>query len=433
MISGIASGYLGRKKTLMITQTVALVGILVLRFASSVPHFYLGSFLGGCSGGIVNAVVPAYIGEINQPRIRKFSGSFMNTIFYCGFTCTKMISIFLNWRDTVACMSSLPALGLVLICFCPESPTWYMLKGKDDSAIQTMINLRGDVEVAHKEIQNIRANLEKQRESEQHVNNTSKIQAQIKLITKGTFVRPCLVVTILMSVCWQWTGGPVLSFYTDDILNRFDVPIPSLWVAPVIGGYQLCCCVLGIFISSVVPRRKYYMISGSLVFLGAGILGTVVHLLKYGMFKSMFEDHYELKWIPAIGFLIYYLGYNLGYISVCFTLLGELLPSKSKEIGGCIIIQFMNLSFFLALKSANWCIQLLGFDGLFWLFSGVALFSIIFAYFVIPETFGRTLEEMEDHYRKICYPRAYEDATIGTELINVSIVSDSNLNNNRSL
>ena len=160
MISGIGSGYLGRKKTLMITQIVALVGILVLRFAWSVPVFYLGSFLGGCSGGIVNAVVPAYVGEINQPRIRKFSGSFMNTIFYCGFTCTKVISIFANWRNTVAFMSSLPALGLLLICFCPESPTWYMLKGMDDSAIKTMINLRGDVEVANKEIQKITRKLE---------------------------------------------------------------------------------------------------------------------------------------------------------------------------------------------------------------------------------------------------------------------------------
>ena len=432
MLSGIGSGYLGRKKTLMITQIVALIGILVLRFASSVPHFYLGSFLGGCSGGIVNAVVPAYVGEINQPRIRKFSGSLMNTIFYCGFTCTKIISIFANWRDTVAFMSSLPVLGLVLICFCPESPTWYMLKGMADSAIKTMISLRGDVEVANKEIQKIKDNLEKQRESEQHNNNTSKIQAQIQIITKGTFIRPCLVVTILMAVCWQWTGGPVLSFYTDDILNRFEVPIPPLWVASVIGGYQLCCCVLGIFISYIIPRRKYYMTSGTLVFLGAGVLGTVVHLLKYELFKSLFADHYGLKWIPAIGLLIYFLGYNLGYISVCFILLGELLPSNGKEIGGCIIIQFMNLSFFLALKSSNWCIQFLGFDGLFWLFAGVAFFSIIFAYFVIPETFGKTLEETEDHYRKICYPREYKAVTIGTELINASFVFDSSLTINRS-
>ena len=174
------------------------------------------------------------------------------------------------------------------------------------------------------------------------------------------------------------------------------------------------------------------MTSGMLVFLGAGVLGTVVHLLKYELFKSLFVDHYGLKWIPAIGLLIYFLGYNLGYISVCFILLGELLPSNNKEIGGCIIIQFMNLSFFLALKSSNWCIQFLGFDGLFWLFAGVAFFSIIFAYFVIPETFGKTLEETEDHYRKICYPREYKAVTIETELINASIVFDNSLTINRS-
>ena len=104
ILSGIGSRYFGRKRTLMMTQAVALLALMVLRFAYSIPMFYLGSFLGGCTGGIVNAVIPTYVAEINQPRIRKFTGSFINVGFAFGFVYTKFVGVFTNWRDTVLCM-----------------------------------------------------------------------------------------------------------------------------------------------------------------------------------------------------------------------------------------------------------------------------------------------------------------------------------------
>ena len=73
LVSGLQSNYLGRKPTLMITQMVALAGFLFLRFANDVPMFYIGSFLGGYTNGINMAVMPTYVGEINQPKIRTFT------------------------------------------------------------------------------------------------------------------------------------------------------------------------------------------------------------------------------------------------------------------------------------------------------------------------------------------------------------------------
>jgi len=64
--------------------------------------------------------------------------------------------------------------------------------------------------------------------------------------------------------------------------------------------------------------------------------------------------------------------------------------------------------FFAAVKSAKFNVELLGLDGFFWLSASIAVFSIIFAYLFVPETFGRSLEDMEDHYRRICYPDKYK-------------------------
>ena len=71
--------------------------------------------------------------------------------------------------------------------------------------------------------------------------------------------------------------------------------------------------------------------------------------------------------------------------------------------------------------------DVMGLDGLFCLFAIIAFASIIFGYFVIPETFGKTLEEIEDHYRKICYPAVYKASVAVNEVINMSFVSDNGL------
>ena len=427
ILSGIGSRYFGRKRTLMMTQTVALLALMVLRFAYIIPMFYLGSFLGGCTGGIVNAVIPTYVAEINQPRIRKFTGSFINVGFAFGFVYTKFVGVFSNWRDTVSCMFALPILGFILFIFCPESPSWYISKGREDIAALTMKTLRGNEVAANGEITRIKENLERQQRINKGVSEKSYIRSQINIVTKGTFIRPCLVVTIMMSIFWQWSGGRHLIFYTDDILNTFKIPISPTWMAAAIGGYQFMVALLGIFLSSVIPRRVYYMGSGALLCLGNVILGVSVHLLRYEFFVNFLKVNDGMKWLPVCGFLIYFLGYQLGFMSVGFMLLGEILPSNGKEIGGCIIIQCMNVSFFLSLKSSNWMQNIMGLDGLFCLFAVVAFASIIFAYFVIPETFGKTLEEMEDHYRKICYSPVYKPSVPATEVINMSFVSDNGL------
>ena len=117
-------------------------------------------------------------------------------------------------------------------------------------------------------------------------------------------------------------------------------------------------------------------------------LGDNRAFVEIRVFREFSEVNDGMKWHPVCGFLIYFLGYQFRFMSVGFMLLGEILPSNGKEISGCIIIQCMNVSFFLSLNSSNWMQDIMGLDGLFCLFAVIALASIIFGYFGIPETFG---------------------------------------------
>ena len=193
-----------------------------------------------------------------------------------------------------------------------------------------------------------------------------------------------------------------------DILKQFGIPLSPYLLSTGMGWYLFLCSLLGVFISSIIPRRKYYMGSAVFVLLGSIIIGTAVHLQKYEFFNSLSKEYPAFKWTPVVGMMLYQLGYQAGYISVIFMLLGELLPSNARGMGSSIIVQIHNISQFLAIKSAPACEDLLGIDGLFFMFASVTLFSIVFVYFFVPETFGKSLEEIEEHYRRLCYPTEFK-------------------------
>ena len=413
LLSGIKSGYLGRKKTVLITHSIAIVGALCVVLATKVQLFYAGNFLAGYSNGVNYGVIPIYTGEINQPKIRKFTGSFLALTFFAGFSLIYVVDSCITWKYgnnfeawKVAgyVQTGWPCFVFLLLLLCPESPTWLMGTGRRDLAIQTLMKLRGNTEVAMEEIKRLETNLARQKEIDSTNGGASHAKYQLQKLTKGTFIRPVLVVTILMAVCWQWTGGLIFEFYTVDILKKFEITIDPYLASIAIGCYQLLGGLLGVLISSLLPRRKYYISSGLCIFIGAFLLGTVVHLRKYEFFSEAIESYIVLKWIPVIAILIFFAGYSTGYVSVCFMLLGELLPSNGRELGSFIIVQANNISSIILIKFTPNLLDAIGLDGLFWLFSGIAMISILFAYFFVPESFEKTLEEIEDHYRRVCYP-----------------------------
>ena len=104
-----------------------------------------------------------------------------------------------------------------------------------------------------------------------------------------------------------------------------------------------------------------------------------------------------------MGILFYYGGYFAGYVTVIFTLLAELLPSNARNVGSSLATTGSISSLFILIKFGPTLQEEIGLDGCFWLFSVVTFCSIIFCYFFVPETFGKSLESIEDHYREICY------------------------------
>ena len=395
-------GYFGRKKVSIGANLISVSGLLFLWFAESVTFLYLGRILGGYAFGILFANTPLYNAEISQSRLRKFTGAMMVLIYNIGFVTIFALTTILSWRTSILVASAIPFINAILLVICPESPTWLMMGGKNDQALSLLKSLRGNQGIAINEIKRIEDNIRKQNESIKVDDETSVVKSKIKIMSKGTFIRPFIVATTLHALGWHWTGGPLLSFYTIDILEGFKIPMDPYLCGLVIACYQVGMAVISAIVSFIVPRRKLYMVCGIFETIGNLILGIMVYLNRNEYLITVEKEYPFLTWLPFVGILLYYGGYHGGYVTVTFALLAELLPSNARSIGSSITTTLSISSMFILVKFGPTLQENIGLDGLFWMFAGVTSFSIVFCYFFVPETFGMSLESIEDHYRAIC-------------------------------
>ena len=400
---GLLSGYFGRKKVNIAGSLISVSGFLFLRFAESVTLLYIGRVLGGYSFGILFTNTPLYNGEISQSRLRKFTGALMPAFYNAGFVMTFGLTTIQGWRTVVLIMLGFPCINIGLLLICPESPTWMMISGRKEQTVSVLTSLRGSKDVAMKEIKRIEDNIKKQKDSTTVDDGTSSMMRNLKVMGKGTFIRPFLVVVMLLMFGWHWTGGPIISFYTIDIIQGVKIPMDPYLCGLMLACYQFFMSIVSTILCSIIPRRKLFMACGVFETIGNLILGTMVYLNRQEYFSDIGKEYPFVNWIPLLGILLYYGGYFAGYVTIIFTLLAEILPSNARNIGSSLATACSISSLFILIKFAPTLQEEIGLEGCFWLFSGITFCSVIFCYMFVPETFGKSLESIEDHYRAICY------------------------------
>ena len=407
MVGGIQSQALGRKKSLMASSTCALAAITCIRFAKTFPVLLVGRFLMGYAGGSEMPASSAYTAEVCHPDIRKFTGTFGGVLYTVGYAILYLLGAFFSWRDTLSIIMGWPVICIITLFFCPESPSWMMSKGREKDAFKAMLRLRANKEDASIEIKNIEANIKAQKA---HIDSSNNKPMFITLLRQPTFWRPFLVLFVLMTLGLQFTGAPPLAFYLVPILQNSNIPISSYIAAASLAAFRVIVVVMGLFVSSIVPRRKLLMVTFFITATGALLMGTNSYLESFSWFNVIQTNYPYLKWTPLVSIFLMYLGFSGGVGIVIQTLNGELLPSNMRSFGIGLVTVFSMGFLFLVLKFTPLAEQQIGLHGMYWTFSATGYVLIAFTFYFIPETFGRTLEDIEDHYRKLCYGEDNDDA-----------------------
>ena len=143
-------------------------------------------------------------------------------------------------------------------------------------------------------------------------------------------------------------------------------------------------------------RRPLFFVTGVFHLIGMGGIGIYNLLNENGRLEEMFSF---AQWIPIISILLIYSFSTVGYVSMVFMLTPELFPSYARAIGCGLVGVFDNLSLSLSVKMIPTFLDSIDVGGMFLMYALFTVVALVFAYFVLPETYGLSLEEIEKMWR----------------------------------
>jgi len=390
---------LGRKKSMMLDCVGLVAGFLMIGLASNFPLIVFGRFLTGHFAGSNLVCTPIFVGETSHPSIRGMTGSMLIILYCSGFTISMFLGAVFPWR-TVTFLATTPAIiSFILLTLVKESPTWLLRQKRESDAYNALFFYRGSELVVREELDKIKENI-RRKEKQEEAEGTSTIQQlkeNFRRVGDPSFLKPFLLLNLMLNIGLEWGGFPALAFYMHTILEEVQIPFDAYWIAVVLSAFRTVVSIGLSFLLVKVPRRPMYLFSGSLV---AVALATQA---GYAWFNAFIPHQFitVARWIPFFAMILQYLGFGLGYGVIMYNLQGEILPSDMRSFGSGLLGIIDNIVLFLSVKTVPVLISSVGVGGMFFIYCCFTLFTITVCFFVMPETKGMSLEEIEDFYASV--------------------------------
>eukprot|EP00088_Acartia_fossae_P020889 TRINITY_DN22405_c0_g1_i2.p1 TRINITY_DN22405_c0_g1~~TRINITY_DN22405_c0_g1_i2.p1 ORF type:complete len:516 (-),score=34.93 TRINITY_DN22405_c0_g1_i2:32-1480(-) len=393
---GFVSDKIGRKKSILIDCVGLALSFLMIGYFEDFNLILLGRFLAGHFIGSNMVATPIFVGEISQPSIRSFTGSMLMIEYCSGFTLSMLLGAIFPWR-TVACLAALfPAVGFCIMLVMKESPSWLLRQKCNEEANGSLTFYRGNPDVVREELDRMQDNInriEKQK-SAMGDSDFQRLKCQLKRLTESTFLKPFILLNLMLNIGLEWGGFPALAYYMHTILEEVKVPVDPYSLAVVLSAFRSVICIGLSFILFKVPRRPMYMLSGSMVAFSLFCQAAFAWLTPYISADIMVYA----RWIPLLALFLQYLGFSLGWGAIMYIMQGEILPSDMRSIGSGLLGIIDNVFLFLSVKSIPTLISSVGVGGMFSIYCVMVLGVLCIAFFTMPETKGMSLEDIEDFY-----------------------------------
>ncbi|XP_076760827.1 facilitated trehalose transporter Tret1-like [Xylocopa sonorina] len=388
VVAGVFSIYvvnlIGRKRILLFSAIPGVIGWMIIAFATSTWELILGRFICGLSTGLGYVTSMMYVGEISPANIRGAMTGTLTVAAKFGLFVEWVIGPFLTVRHLAFASSLVPVLFFVSLLPFPESPYHFMRHGRRDKAITSLVQLRGTTDVS-KEADTIEKFIKID------LNNSSGL-CEI-LSVPGN--RKALIVLLGLFTIQQWSGSYAVLSYAEFIFDLTGNQFEGKYITMIIGGMQV---VFTLISSSVVDRysRRLLLITSA--------FGTCITTFLVGLFfflQSIKMNVDPIVWLPAIALILYNVLYAFGLAAVPFILMGELFPTNVKVLGNAIgMLSCLLSSVAVSLLFPNFAEQF-GVHVAFWLFSIISILGVLFVYCYVPETKGKTLQEIQQQLHEL--------------------------------
>ena len=389
--NGVLADMFGRKKIIMATAVIFIIGSIMCAFAPNVYVLIISRIFVGFAVGIVNFVVPLYLSEISPKNLRGtlvslYQWAITSGILFSYFINAAFAQAVYNWRWMLFA-GVLPGLILFVgMCLMSDTPRWLVSKNRDKEAKAVFKKIEPDVD-SDKEIQDIKTTLNSEGQDK-------------KFKFKKWMIMPFVVGVGIMfaQIC---TGINTIIYYAPTIFKTagFDSNLTAIYATTGIGVVNFVMTIVAVFFTDRLGRKPL---------LYFGLIGVMLSLFALGTsfaFAGVLGS--SLKWVAVGSLVTYIICFAMSLGPIGWILVSEVFPLKIRGVA-MSICTVSNFAFnFFVVGSFPVLLHRIGGAWTFWMFGFVSLLCIIFVYFFVPETKGISLEQIESNWRKGVAPRKF--------------------------
>lgn len=367
LIAGMMSDFLGRKKTMLISALLFSISAIGCAVCSDFTQLVIYRMVGGFGIGIVSIVSPVYISEVSPAEVRGTMVSLYQLFITIGFLLAYLMNFIIlkgavldstdpelgsrmfnqeYWRGMLGCEAIPDLLFLVLIFFIPESPRWLQVRG--------------------------------QREDKSEEWKALREPGILKAVLIGSAI----------AILGQFMGVNAVLYYGPKIFADAGFEDP-LFSTVLVGIVNMLTTVIALAIIDKVGRKQ-------LVWWGVG--GMIFCLLMIGLYFLPFTSLHT--WFMLVFFLLYVFCTAISISAVVFVLLSEMYPNRVRGLAMSIAGFALWIGTYLIGQLTPWMLETLTPAGTFFLFAFMCIPYLWIMYKYVPNTTGKTLEEIEEYWSR---------------------------------
>ncbi|KAL4717200.1 hypothetical protein ACJJTC_017087 [Scirpophaga incertulas] len=414
LISGPVVDYIGRKKATLLVNIPHIIAWLLVYYAFNLPMLFVANGLLGFGTGFMEAPINSYVGEITEPTIRGALCTVAQFFTAIGVMLMYFLGTIVTWRQAALICLCAPVAAMLFILLAPETPVWLLFRGREKQAMKSLCYLRGwtteenvseefeRLSIYAKKLQRCaiccKTEDDETKDCEHMKMNIVKrflLKFRYVMMAKET-LRPFTLI-IMYFLFHSMSGLTPIRPNMVNVCGALGMPHDGKKIVLMVGILTFITSGLVIGLIKLLGKRKLAI--SALFFSGVSCMAISIYAEKY-IPDTVFSYDIntfptEKSYVPLVFF--YFLTIFTGF-GIPWVLLGEVFPFRSRAAAqgfaaaGNYFITFFGSKTFINFESS------FKLSGAFGVYAAFAYAGSIYLYFFLPETEGKSLQEIETFY-----------------------------------
>jgi MFS family permease len=367
--------YIGRKATILLIGVPQIVSMTMIYLSSySIVLLYVARFIGGISEGACFTILPIYICEVAEPRIRGLLGASFSLSLILGVLTANIVGSYYSIYTSAVIFLACSAVFLVLFSFMPESPFYFIMKNR--------------IQEARSSLQKLRASKTIETELDCLVSDVTRQMCERGRFSDLVTIKSNKMAVIVMAILrflQQFSGVSSFTLYAQLLFKEATDAIPQQWAAMLMMVIQAILTLLAVLILDVDFNQ-------GLTLIFSGVFFTIRDLSLL--------DVSHLGVLPLVGLILFIAFFALGLGSAVNLLLGELFPTNVKAKAACLMNMIFAIGMFVSTKFYQYMADEYSLVVPFFVFAACQLVGFLLCLKYVPETRNKTLEQIQQELKR---------------------------------